>query len=65
MTKTFNKSEFAQIALDNEQRANEFFHEWKRFTLGGYLCAAKDSYRHYKERKRAAKYARKRAKQSK
>ncbi len=65
MTKTFTKSEFSQLALDNEIEAEAFFHEWKTFTIGGYLCAAKDSYRHYKERKRAARYARKRARQSK
>lgn len=63
MIKAFNKLEFLQMAADNEQEAESFFHEWKTFTVNGYLLAAKDSYRHYKERKRAARYARKRARQ--
>lgn len=63
MIKTYNKLEFLQMAADNEALAEKFIHEWKVYTVGGYLLAAKDSWRHYKERKRAARYARKRSRQ--
>ena len=64
-TQAFTKAEFLAIAQDNEQLAAGYYHDWKYYTVGGYLLTAAASYRHYKERTKAAKYARKRAKQVK